>query len=136
MLYLESAGEGLSIGPGGPWLAALDDWSRVDPSRQAMAALRWDEHYGDREQALVTISYDADPARFEEALHAALLTDTELTRGPDRLARPVRRMAHRPLHDLGTRPDRRRRERTRMKRGIHPDYHPVVFKDSSTARPS
>lgn len=26
-----------------------------------MAALRWDEHYGDREQALVAITYDADP---------------------------------------------------------------------------
>lgn len=82
VLYLESAGEGLGIGHGGPWLVALDDWSRVDPDRQAMAALRWDERYGDREQALVAITYDADPARVEEALHAALLADTELTEDP------------------------------------------------------
>lgn len=77
-LYLESAGEGLGIGHAGPWLAALDDWTGIDPERCAMAALRWDVRYGDREQALVVLIHDADPARIRKALTAALLTHDEL----------------------------------------------------------
>lgn len=88
VLYLESAGECLDIGHGGKWLAAADDWRDIDPERRAMAALRWDERYGDREQSLVAISYDADPGDIEDALCAALLTDVELDHDPARWPDP------------------------------------------------
>ncbi|GAA4887400.1 ribosome hibernation factor-recruiting GTPase MRF [Actinomycetospora straminea] len=84
VLWLESAGGALQVGHAGRWLAADDGartWDDVDDERRAAAALRWDERFGDREQQLVVLVHDADPARIVEALDAALLTDAELARG-------------------------------------------------------
>ncbi|NED69210.1 cobalamin biosynthesis protein CobW, partial [Streptomyces sp. SID10244] len=41
-LWLESAGGGLRVAPGGRWLAAMgeEQRDRVDPERRAMGALR------------------------------------------------------------------------------------------------
>lgn len=80
-LWLESAGGGLRIGDAGNWLAAVDDWSEIDPERRAMASLDWDLHYGDRAQELVIIVHEASPEAITTTLHAALLTDEELAMG-------------------------------------------------------
>ncbi|MEJ2885667.1 ribosome hibernation factor-recruiting GTPase MRF [Actinomycetospora aeridis] len=95
VLRLESAGGALQIGVAGTWLAGSGAWDAVDDERRAAAALRWDERFGDREQQLVVLVHDADPAAIVAALDAALLTDAELARGeaawrrfPDPFAHP------------------------------------------------
>jgi hypothetical protein len=50
----------------------------ADPDRRAMAALRWDDTFGDRDTSLVILVYDADPAEIRQALHWALVEDDEL----------------------------------------------------------
>lgn len=84
-LWLESAGGGLQIGMVGRWLAAAGEegWEAVDAERRASAALRWDERWGDREQQLVLLAHDADPAELVAALDLALLTEDELALGED-----------------------------------------------------
>jgi len=83
-LWMESAGGGLRIGHAGPWLAALaaEDQERVDAERRAMASVRWDPYYGDRDQEVVVIAHRADPDEIADALSGALLTDAELAEGP------------------------------------------------------
>lgn len=81
VLWLESAGGALQVGVAGTWLAAGEPWDGVDDERRAAAALRWDERFGDREQQLVVLVHDADPAGIVTALDAALLTDEELAAG-------------------------------------------------------
>jgi len=84
VLWLESAGGSLQIGVAGRWLTADPDaWDGAGDERRAAAALRWDERWGDREQQLVVLVHDADPAGIVEALDAALLTDDELALGED-----------------------------------------------------
>ncbi|MGI5222962.1 ribosome hibernation factor-recruiting GTPase MRF [Nocardia sp. CA-290969] len=80
VVWLESAGGGLRIGGAGRWLAAMPAAERAgaDPERLAMAALRWDEQFGDRDISLVILVHDADPAEIREALHWALVDETEL----------------------------------------------------------
>ncbi|RJQ74650.1 cobalamin biosynthesis protein CobW [Pseudonocardiaceae bacterium YIM PH 21723] len=81
VLWVDSAGGGLRIGHAGRWLASTADWSEEDEERTALAALRWDDYYGDREQSLVVLCHDASPAEITAALDAALLTDEELAAG-------------------------------------------------------
>lgn len=83
-LWIESAGGGLRVGHAGPWLAAPDGpaWEDVSPERRTLASLRWDPVWGDRAQELVIITHRADPEEIEHALSTALLTDPELTEGP------------------------------------------------------
>ncbi|WP_280386336.1 ribosome hibernation factor-recruiting GTPase MRF [Nocardia wallacei] len=80
VVWLESAGGGLRVGSAGRWLAALDPRERAaaDPDRQAMAALRWDEHFGDRDISLIVLACDADPNEIRHALHWALVDEAEL----------------------------------------------------------
>ncbi|MGQ4616620.1 ribosome hibernation factor-recruiting GTPase MRF [Nocardia sp. R7R-8] len=92
VMWLESAGGGLRVGGAGRWLAAMPEaqLAEVDPERRAMAALRWDERFGDRDVSLSILVHDADPARIREALHWALVEDDELRlveRAPERVAR-------------------------------------------------
>ncbi|MFI6040146.1 ribosome hibernation factor-recruiting GTPase MRF [Nocardia sp. NPDC051321] len=89
--WLESAGGGLRVGSAGRWLASMSEAERAqaDPDRRAMAALRWDEQFGDRDISLVILVHDADPAEIREALHWALVEDDELRlveRAPERVA--------------------------------------------------
>lgn len=88
-LWIESAGGGLGVGHAGPWLASPDGpaWDDVFPERRALASLRWDPTWGDRDQELVIVTHDADPAEIEDALRNALLTDEELTHGRQAWAR-------------------------------------------------
>ncbi|NMO00613.1 cobalamin biosynthesis protein CobW [Gordonia sp. TBRC 11910] len=84
-LWLDSAGGGLRIGSGAPWLAALepDERSLEDPVRVAMSALRWDPVYGDRHSAVVVLVHRPDAGRIQHALRAACLTDAEMAGGPE-----------------------------------------------------
>ncbi|PVZ14633.1 ribosome hibernation factor-recruiting GTPase MRF [Actinomycetospora cinnamomea] len=104
VLWLESAGGALQIGVAGTWLAADPDaWDDADDEHRAAAALRWDERWGDREQQLVVLVHDADPAGIVEALDAALLTDDELALGEDAWRRFDDPFEHRhadPCEDL------------------------------------
>ncbi|WP_063052923.1 ribosome hibernation factor-recruiting GTPase MRF [Nocardia arthritidis] len=91
VVWLESAGGGLRVGGAGRWLAAMpeEELAEVDPERRAMAALRWDERFGDRDVSLSILVHDADPAEIREALHWALVEDEELRlveRAPERVA--------------------------------------------------
>ncbi|MGW4325375.1 ribosome hibernation factor-recruiting GTPase MRF [Nocardia sp. NPDC004573] len=91
VVWLESAGGGLRVGGAGRWLAAMPEaeLSAADPERRAMAALRWDERFGDRDISLSILVHDADPAEIREALHWALVEDDELRlveRAPERVA--------------------------------------------------
>ncbi|MFF0489849.1 ribosome hibernation factor-recruiting GTPase MRF [Nocardia sp. NPDC004068] len=80
VVWLESAGGGLRVGGAGRWLAAMDaeQVRRADPERRALAALRWDEHFGDRDISLSILTCDADPDEIRRALHWALVDDAEL----------------------------------------------------------
>ncbi|GAB2644814.1 ribosome hibernation factor-recruiting GTPase MRF [Nocardia goodfellowii] len=91
VVWLESAGGGLRVGGAGRWLAAMseDEVAQADPTRRALAALRWDETFGDRDISLVILAHDADPADIRHALHWALVEDDELRlveRAPERVA--------------------------------------------------
>ncbi|MFC9893570.1 ribosome hibernation factor-recruiting GTPase MRF [Nocardia sp. NPDC127579] len=92
VVWLESAGGGLRVGGAGRWLAAMsdDEVAQADPARRALAALRWDDTFGDRDVSLVILAHDADPADIRHALHWALVEDDELRlveRAPERVAR-------------------------------------------------
>ncbi|MGN5238844.1 MULTISPECIES: ribosome hibernation factor-recruiting GTPase MRF [unclassified Rhodococcus (in: high G+C Gram-positive bacteria)] len=78
-LIIESAGCGLRVAHGGPWLASMtpEQQQRVPDARRAMAALRWSDTYGDRDSSLVVLVHDADPDTVLGALRDALLTDDE-----------------------------------------------------------
>lgn len=91
VVWLESAGGGLRVGGAERWLAAMSPEERAaaDPERQALAALRWDERFGDRHVSLVVLVHDADPTEIRRALHWALVEDDELLlvqRAPGRVA--------------------------------------------------
>ncbi|MGP4021218.1 ribosome hibernation factor-recruiting GTPase MRF [Saccharopolyspora sp. 5N708] len=87
-LWLESAGGGLGVAHGGPWLAALepDQWADISPERQVRASLIWDDYYGDRTQELVVIAHQANPRDIVRALRHALLTDDEIAAGAQQWA--------------------------------------------------
>lgn len=91
VVWLESAGGGLRVGSAGRWLAAMDaeEVEAADPDRRALAALRWDDTFGDRDISLVILAHDADPGEIRRALHWALVEDDELRlveRAPERVA--------------------------------------------------
>ncbi|MEV4158168.1 GTP-binding protein [Nocardia salmonicida] len=91
VVWLESAGGGLRVGGAGRWLDAMsaEEQAAVDPDRRAMAALGWDERFGDRDVSLVILAHDADPVEIRHALHWALVEDDELMlveRSPERVA--------------------------------------------------
>nr|WP_238412257.1 GTP-binding protein [Saccharothrix deserti] len=83
VMWLESAGGGLSVGAVGTWLAAQDDWSTVDSERRAFASLDWDPEFGDRGQEVVVVCLHASGESVLAALEGALVTDEELAMGPE-----------------------------------------------------
>ncbi len=79
-LWLESAGGGLRVAAADRWLADMtaDERCDVDAERRALAALRWDERFGDRDTSIVVLVHDVDPSAITAALDWALLTEREL----------------------------------------------------------
>ncbi|MCG7607292.1 ribosome hibernation factor-recruiting GTPase MRF [Mycobacterium sp. CnD-18-1] len=80
VMWIESAGGGLHFSSAGKWLAAMDSTERAytDPERLAMAAIDWDNAYGDRHVSLTVLVCGARPDEITDALRDALLTDDEL----------------------------------------------------------
>ena len=119
-LWLESAGGGLRVGGAGRWLAAMTAGAnrhRSPTGRRAMAALRWDERFGDRHTRWWCWCTRPTPPRSDAHVHWALVTDDELRRRASAagraVGRPVRRVARRPLREqrirrLCERPNRER----------------------------
>lgn len=79
-LWIESAGGGLRVASAGKWLVAMtpEEQDGVDTSRRAMAALRWDETFGDRDTSLVVLVHAADPSEIDRTLQWALVSDDEM----------------------------------------------------------
>ncbi|GAB08167.1 hypothetical protein GOARA_004_00070 [Gordonia araii NBRC 100433] len=83
-LWVESAGGGLRVAEGAPWLAAMteDELAAVDPELRALAALRWDDHYGDRHTSMAILAHrPGQPDEIRQALSEACLTDEEMAVG-------------------------------------------------------
>lgn len=80
VMYLESAGGGLRVSNAGKWLAAMDSSERsyADPQRTALAAVGWDDEFGDRHVSLTVLTCGARPDDIVTTLSWALLTDDEL----------------------------------------------------------
>ncbi|MDV7243918.1 MULTISPECIES: ribosome hibernation factor-recruiting GTPase MRF [Rhodococcus] len=79
-LWLESAGGGLRVASADRWLAAMTpaEQDQVPTARRAMAALCWDERFGDRHSSMVVLVHAADPSDIDRTLQWALVTDEEL----------------------------------------------------------
>ncbi|MEV0946156.1 GTP-binding protein [Rhodococcus sp. NPDC049939] len=79
-LWLESAGAGLRVAAADRWLADMtdDELLDVDTERRALAAVGWDERFGDRDTSLVVLVHDVEPEEITTALDWALLTEREL----------------------------------------------------------
>ncbi|MGK2883631.1 MAG: ribosome hibernation factor-recruiting GTPase MRF, partial [Rhodococcus sp. (in: high G+C Gram-positive bacteria)] len=79
-LWIESAGGGLRVASAGKWLAAMapEEQDGVDTARRAMAALRWDDEFGDRDTSLVILVHAADPSEIDRTLQWALVSDDEM----------------------------------------------------------
>lgn len=80
-LWIESAGGGLRVASAGKWLVAMtpEQQDRVDTTRRAMAALRWDDEFGDRDTSLVILVHEAHPTEIDRTLQWALVSDDEMT---------------------------------------------------------
>lgn len=85
VMWIESAGGGLRFSYAGKWLAAMDSSERAytDPQRRALAAIGWDDRFGDRHVSLTVLVCGARPSEIVEGLRGALLTDAELGRPDD-----------------------------------------------------
>ncbi len=55
-----------------------DETELVDPERRALAALRWDDRFGDRDTSMVVLVHDVEPEEITAALGWALVTEREL----------------------------------------------------------
>lgn len=83
-LLWSQAGGASRIEPAGHWWAATpkDQWPD-DPESIESVQTEWEEPWGDRRQELVFIGQSLPEPSLRRALEAALLTDTELTGGPE-----------------------------------------------------
>ncbi len=79
-LWIESAGGGLRVASAGKWLAAMtpEEQDGIDTARRAMAALRWDDTFGDRDTSLVILVHAAAPTEIDRTLQWALVSDDEM----------------------------------------------------------
>lgn len=87
VMWVESAGGGMHFSNAGRWLAAMDTSERAyaDPERLAMAAIEWDDCFGDRHVSLTVLVCGARSDDIVDALRGALLTDDEFSQ-PDEWA--------------------------------------------------
>jgi G3E family GTPase len=80
VMWIESAGGGVLVENAGTWLAAMEpnELARTDPERRALAAMGWDDRFGDRHISMAVLVCGAQPDEIDSALRGALLTDHEL----------------------------------------------------------
>lgn len=78
------AGAVVRHGPAGYWWAAVppDRWPQ-DPETVHLIRAKWDENVGDARQELVLIGMDMDERALRAGLDACLLTEDEMSLGPD-----------------------------------------------------
>lgn len=79
---LNLAGADLHCSSAGSWWATRDPHTR-DAEMPAHARQQWREPFGDRRQALGIMALDVDRETLKSALDACLLTDAELSEGPE-----------------------------------------------------
>lgn len=96
------AGASSSLSGIGYWWASIGErfWPR-DENERLEIKKNWDESYGDRRQELVFIGTNLDRTKIEESLNAALLTEKEISQGPNRWRRYTDPL---PPFDLQERP--------------------------------
>jgi G3E family GTPase len=78
------AGASCAFEPTGQWWASVprDEWPD-DPRTLATIEGSWDDQWGDRRQEIVVIGQGLDRDALTAAFDACLLTDAEITGGPD-----------------------------------------------------
>lgn len=78
------AGRVARLDVGGFWWAAIprEEWP-TDPTWQESLARKWDDAVGDCRQELVLIGIGMDELQLYDSLQACLLTDEEMSRGPE-----------------------------------------------------
>lgn len=78
------AGAMVRHGPAGLWWAAVppERWP-TDPETVGLIRSKWDERVGDARQELVLIGMDMDEGALHARFNDCLLTDAEMTLGPD-----------------------------------------------------
>lgn len=84
------AGRVIELSPHGVWWADVprDQWP-ADPDLRAEILAEFEGEYGDRRQEIVFIGQRLDEMAIRQALDAALMTDAELTGGPEVWSRIV-----------------------------------------------
>ncbi|MEV6781016.1 GTP-binding protein [Streptomyces sp. NPDC051098] len=80
-----SAGSHLEIREADRWLEAPASpaWETASPQRRTLACWFWDDYYGERRNEIAFTGAGLDLNRIAGALDSALLTDTELSLGPE-----------------------------------------------------
>ena len=83
--YWSQSGQVLSAEPAGPWWAesSRDEWPLEDEEMIAEIESVWDSVWGDRRQELKILVHATSANAVQNALNACLLTEDELTGGPD-----------------------------------------------------
>jgi G3E family GTPase len=76
------AGSELHSASAGAWWAARDQSTRESEMPERTRA-EWQEPFGDRRQSFAVMALDADRTRLRSSLDACLLTNEEMTGGPD-----------------------------------------------------
>ncbi|RCG22356.1 hypothetical protein DQ392_06845 [Streptomyces reniochalinae] len=81
-----SAGAHLELREAGHWLedsATGAAWQAATPQRRTLASWFWDPYYGERRNEITFTGVDLETSRLSETLDATLLSDEELSRGPE-----------------------------------------------------
>lgn len=81
-----SAGAHLELREAGHWLedtTAHAAWRAVSPQRRTLASWYWDPYYGERRNEITFTGIDLDTSHLNETLDATLLSDEELSWGPE-----------------------------------------------------
>jgi G3E family GTPase len=86
LILFSIAGNTLSLEPQAQWLAA-DSGSEQDEETRQYVGKVWEPPYGDRRQEIVFIGMDMDRVAVEARLNEALLTEEEMTVGPEAWAK-------------------------------------------------
>jgi len=79
---LNLAGSELHCAGAGQWWAARDEHARENEMPERTRK-EWQEPFGDRRQAIAFIGFNFDPGATKAQLNACLLTDTEMSGGPE-----------------------------------------------------
>ncbi len=83
LILFSIAGKAMTFEPQARWLAVEAAADDHDEEAREYIGKVWQAPYGDRRQEIVLIGIDMDRVAIESALDAALLTEEEMSEGPD-----------------------------------------------------